>query len=136
MEGQISREKALSLIKEENRPRYQNIAWYLQAVGLNYHDVIKTINRAESYIEVESKKNLIISKYASTFEVGFETRIATIARNMQKFGNEITIITSDSNHFIKFRKFNKTYNVLNHNQLKIICIKTLNIKKQFLFEEY
>ena len=46
-EGQISREKALSLIKEENRPRYQNIAWYLQAVGLNYHDVIKTINRAE-----------------------------------------------------------------------------------------
>lgn len=46
-EGQISREKALLLIKEENRPRYQNIAWYLQAVGLNYHDVIKTINRAE-----------------------------------------------------------------------------------------
>ena len=80
-------------------------------------------------MKLKAKKILIISKYASTFEVGFETRIATIARNMQKFGNEITIITSDSNHFAKFEKFRKTYNVLNHNQLKIICIKTLKYKK-------
>jgi len=76
-----------------------------------------------------SKKILIISKYASTLEFGFETRIATIARNMQKLGNEITIVTSDSNHFAKFEKFKKTFNVLIHNNLKIICIRTLKYKK-------
>lgn len=43
-EGQISREKALELLKEENKPRYQNIKWYLDTLNLNFRDVIKVVN--------------------------------------------------------------------------------------------
>jgi len=44
-EGQISREEALSLVEDENRPRYQNIRWYLDALGMNFKDVIQAINK-------------------------------------------------------------------------------------------
>ncbi|MEQ1509312.1 MAG: hypothetical protein ABL909_02790 [Sphingopyxis sp.] len=43
-EGQISRPEALALIEDENRPRYANMKWYLDAVGLEFADVIKTVN--------------------------------------------------------------------------------------------
>lgn len=43
-EGQMTRDKALILVEEENRPRYQNIRWYLDAVGLDFHETIKIIN--------------------------------------------------------------------------------------------
>jgi glucosamine--fructose-6-phosphate aminotransferase (isomerizing) len=43
-EGQIDRETALKLVQEENKPRYQNIFWYLEAIGLDYETVIKRIN--------------------------------------------------------------------------------------------
>ncbi len=43
-EGQIEREEALRLVKDENRPRYQNIRWYLDAIGLDYMDVIRKVN--------------------------------------------------------------------------------------------
>jgi hypothetical protein len=44
-EGQITREEALLLLKEENRPRYQNIRWYLDTLDIDYEDVIKIINK-------------------------------------------------------------------------------------------
>ena len=43
-EGDISREEALELIKEENKPRYPNIKWYLDTLDLNFEDVIKVVN--------------------------------------------------------------------------------------------
>lgn len=43
-EGDISREEALNLIHIENQPRYENIQWYLDAVGLDFESTIKTIN--------------------------------------------------------------------------------------------
>jgi glucosamine--fructose-6-phosphate aminotransferase (isomerizing) len=43
-EGQMSRDRALQLVSEENRPRYQNIRWYLDAVGLDYKTVIPVVN--------------------------------------------------------------------------------------------
>lgn len=43
-EGQITREQALELVKDENRPRYQNIRWYLDTLGLDFESVIKTVN--------------------------------------------------------------------------------------------
>lgn len=43
-EGQITREEALVLIEDENRPRYANLKWYLDAVGLDFANVVKTIN--------------------------------------------------------------------------------------------
>ncbi|MBI38529.1 MAG: glucosamine 6-phosphate synthetase [Leptospiraceae bacterium] len=43
-EGEISREKALELADEENQPRYPNIRWYLDAVGVDFEYAIKVIN--------------------------------------------------------------------------------------------
>jgi hypothetical protein len=43
-EGQISREKALELLKNENKPRYQNIKWYLDVLGMDFSEVIKVVN--------------------------------------------------------------------------------------------
>ena len=43
-EGQITREEALSLVADENQPRYENIRWYLDALGMDFSDVIKIIN--------------------------------------------------------------------------------------------
>lgn len=43
-EGQMTREEALKLVEDENRPRYQNIRWYLDVLGMEYAEVIRTIN--------------------------------------------------------------------------------------------
>ena len=43
-EGQLTREKALELVADENRPRYQNIRWYLDALNMDFKEVIQTIN--------------------------------------------------------------------------------------------
>ncbi len=43
-EGDLSRDQALALIDQENRPRYQNIRWYLDAIGMNFNEVITVIN--------------------------------------------------------------------------------------------
>jgi hypothetical protein len=48
-EGQITRQKALDLVKLENMPRYENLSWYLQAIGLDFERVIKVINTAKKY---------------------------------------------------------------------------------------
>jgi hypothetical protein len=44
-EGQITREEALKLIADENQPRYQNIRWYLDALGMDFVEVINVINK-------------------------------------------------------------------------------------------
>lgn len=43
-EGQISREDALVLVKSENQPRYPNIKWYLDAIGMDFTEVVTIIN--------------------------------------------------------------------------------------------
>lgn len=43
-EGQITREEAITLVEEENRPRYTNIKWYLDAVGLDFSETICVVN--------------------------------------------------------------------------------------------
>jgi glucosamine--fructose-6-phosphate aminotransferase (isomerizing) len=43
-EGQISRAEALILVEEENKPRYQNIRWYLDTLDLDFEMVIKIVN--------------------------------------------------------------------------------------------
>jgi glutamine---fructose-6-phosphate transaminase (isomerizing) len=43
-EGMITRERALELIYEENRPRYNSLKWYLEILGLDYESTIKRIN--------------------------------------------------------------------------------------------
>ncbi len=43
-EGDLTRAEALDLVKIENQPRYPNIKWYLDAVGLEFQSVITTVN--------------------------------------------------------------------------------------------
>lgn len=43
-EGELTREEALELVEEENTPRYPNIKWYLDVVGLDFKDVIPVVN--------------------------------------------------------------------------------------------
>jgi glucosamine--fructose-6-phosphate aminotransferase (isomerizing) len=44
-EGQLSREEALKLVEKENIPRYENIRWYLEIIGMDFKSTIETINR-------------------------------------------------------------------------------------------
>ena len=43
-EGDMTRERALELVNDENRPRYQNIKWYLDAVGIDFEEAIRIVN--------------------------------------------------------------------------------------------
>ena len=43
-EGQMTRDEALTLVKDENRPRYQNIRWYLDTLGMDFKEVIPVVN--------------------------------------------------------------------------------------------
>jgi glucosamine--fructose-6-phosphate aminotransferase (isomerizing) len=45
-EGDITREEALRLVEEENTPRYPNLKWYLDVVGVDFTYAIEAINRA------------------------------------------------------------------------------------------
>ena len=43
-EGEITREKALELVADENQPRYENIRWYLDILNMDFKSVIKIVN--------------------------------------------------------------------------------------------
>lgn len=47
-EGDISRERALELVEDENRPRYPNIKWYLAAIEFDFKKTIERINQIPS----------------------------------------------------------------------------------------
>lgn len=43
-EGDMTREEALEMVEDENSPRYPNIKWYLDAVGIDFKTAINVIN--------------------------------------------------------------------------------------------
>lgn len=43
-EGEITRSEALDMVKIENQPRYPNLRWYLDVVGVDFKSAIETIN--------------------------------------------------------------------------------------------
>lgn len=43
-EGQMTRSRALELLDDENKPRYQNIKWYLDTLDMDFTRVIKIVN--------------------------------------------------------------------------------------------
>lgn len=45
-EGQMTRDEALRRVQEENQPRYHNIKWYLDVLGMDFKEVINTVNNA------------------------------------------------------------------------------------------
>lgn len=44
-EGQLNRDQALKLVEDENRPRYENIKWYLDTLGMDFEETISIINQ-------------------------------------------------------------------------------------------
>ena len=44
-EGDLNRNEALNLVEEENRPRYPNIKWYLDAINMPFKETINIINK-------------------------------------------------------------------------------------------
>jgi hypothetical protein len=53
-EGDVTREEALALVLDENRPRYPNIKWYLDALGMDFSETISIINRIPRLYTPES----------------------------------------------------------------------------------
>jgi len=43
-EGDLTREQALEMVMDENRPRYPNIKWYLDTLGMDFKEVISVVN--------------------------------------------------------------------------------------------
>ena len=74
-------------------------------------------------------KILIISKYAFSKEVGFETRSFALSRIFVKKGHEVTIISSVDNYFGKFPAYKKNYNNQTIDGIKVTWVKTLNYTK-------
>ena len=46
-EGHISRDQALQIIQEENEPRWANIEWYCEIVGVDFKETVLAIERAK-----------------------------------------------------------------------------------------
>ena len=40
----LTREQAMALIEEDNRPRYETLRWYLEIIGLDFAEVIGPVN--------------------------------------------------------------------------------------------
>lgn len=51
-EGDLTREEALEMVKEENQPRYPNIKWYLDALSMDFKEVISVVNRIPRLVRV------------------------------------------------------------------------------------
>ncbi len=41
----LTRERALELVYDENKPRYNSLKWYLEIIGLDFREVIKIVNK-------------------------------------------------------------------------------------------
>ena len=50
-EGMITREQGLALIYDENKPRYNSLKWYLEIIGLDFEDTIKSINSMKRHFK-------------------------------------------------------------------------------------
>jgi glutamine---fructose-6-phosphate transaminase (isomerizing) len=56
-EGKLTREEALELIKEENKPRFEAIEWYARAVGFDLNRAIEIINAQPRLYEREISRS-------------------------------------------------------------------------------
>ena len=54
-EGHISRDKALSLVREENKPRFESIKWYCDIVGLDFLHALDSIARAPKIARIAAR---------------------------------------------------------------------------------
>ncbi|HPJ13333.1 MAG TPA: glycosyltransferase family 4 protein [Caldisericia bacterium] len=73
-----------------------------------------------------------ISKYGACppkYTKGGRSRLFYLAQEMRKIGNQVILITSDSNHFSNFPKTKKTYNNDTEDDVPFKWIRTIKYKK-------
>ena len=76
-----------------------------------------------------NKRIIILAKYASSKQEGFETRTFALARKFVKKGYGVDLFTSDSNHLAKFPVYKKLINKDNIDGINVYWIRTLKYKK-------
>ena len=54
-EGMITREKAMELVMEENRPRYDSISKFLDVLDLDYTTIIREVNKLRPDVAVNAR---------------------------------------------------------------------------------
>ncbi|MDB4549197.1 hypothetical protein N9Z98_02960 [Akkermansiaceae bacterium] len=52
-EGQLCRNDALKLVTDDNRPRYENIRWYLDTLGMNFKAVIDVVHSIPKLYKID-----------------------------------------------------------------------------------
>jgi hypothetical protein len=52
-EGQITRDEALRLVREENKPRFESIRWYLDLLGISFVEAITVVNSIPKLFKYE-----------------------------------------------------------------------------------
>ena len=52
-EGQITRDEALRLVREENKPRFESIRWYLDLLGIDFVEAITVVNSIPKLFKYE-----------------------------------------------------------------------------------
>ena len=57
-EGELTRDEALALVKDENQPRYENIRWYLDVLGMDFAEVIKIVNTIPKLYHYSCKEKI------------------------------------------------------------------------------
>jgi hypothetical protein len=45
-EGMLTREEAVSLIEQDNQPRYESMQWYCDIIGIDFYEAVRRINAA------------------------------------------------------------------------------------------
>lgn len=90
-----------------------------------------TIKRRRGYIQFQIIMNiLIISKYAISKEMGFETRLFALARIFVKKDRDVTIISSVDNYFGRFpTTYKRTYNNEKIDGIRVTWIKSFSYQK-------
>ena len=69
-----------------------------------------------------SKRIIILAKYASSKDEGFETRTFALARKFVKKGHKVDLFTSDSNHLAKFPNYRNIINKKNIDGVNVFCV--------------
>lgn len=54
-EGQLNRAEALEIVRDENRPRYKNIRWYLDTLNMDFTEVINVINNIPKLYTIDDQ---------------------------------------------------------------------------------
>jgi len=51
-QGHVSRDEALGLLQEDNKPRYHSIKWYCDTIGIDCEDTLRTIHLIPKFYEM------------------------------------------------------------------------------------